>query len=130
MHPCNSSNIGNDGEQVNSLCTQICNSPKFKGKSCSKTLLVRVYPEGEQEKSMNVYAAIDDQSNRTLAKSKLFEKLNIKSDHIEYSLPSCSGTVTVNGKQGYNLVMEALDKSKLSNMTTYWTTGIRSLFLT
>ncbi|XP_046553577.1 uncharacterized protein LOC124263006 [Haliotis rubra] len=37
------------------------------GKSCAKTVLVSIFPEGHPEKTIMAYAIIDDQSNTTLA---------------------------------------------------------------
>ena len=52
---------------VASKCTQICHQI-FGGKSCAKTLLVNVHPTGHPEEGKHMYAVIDDQSNRSLAK--------------------------------------------------------------
>ena len=53
-------------ENVDSRCTQICKK-QFSGKSCAKTILVKVYRKDCPGDATNVYAIIDDQSNRTLA---------------------------------------------------------------
>ena len=49
-------------------------------KSRGKDVLVHVYPISAPENSYFVYALFDDQSNRTLARSQLFDIMYI-SDH-------------------------------------------------
>lgn len=66
---------GDDNElstsTVTSHCTQICGKGQ-SGKSCSKICLVRVFPQNQPEKVVKMYAVLDDQSNRSLAKSDFF----------------------------------------------------------
>ena len=56
---------------VVSYCTEVCGEG-FSGKSCSKICLVTVYPAGNRNKGKTVYAMLDDQSNRSLARSEFF----------------------------------------------------------
>ena len=95
-------------QQVNSKCTQICGG-SFSGKSCAKTVLVNVYPKGQQSKAVRMYAILDDQSNRTLARSDFFHLLNIDAKEIEYTLSSCAGTVVSSGRTAHGLIVESLD---------------------
>ena len=77
---------GHDGDTrttVNNKCAQICGTISG-GKSCSKTVLVKVYPKGEPKNFVKTYALIDDQSNCSLAKSDLFDMLRIKFETKEY----------------------------------------------
>ncbi|XP_062587767.1 uncharacterized protein LOC134249430 [Saccostrea cucullata] len=62
------------GEPQTSLCTEVC-GPGFSGKSCGKAEPVRVYSADTPQNYYHTYALIDDQSNRTLARSKLFDAL-------------------------------------------------------
>ncbi|CAC5372360.1 unnamed protein product [Mytilus coruscus] len=52
-------------DQISRKCTEICDDSadptSFQGKSCAKTLLVKVYQEGKPEVSVTTYAIIDDQ---------------------------------------------------------------------
>ena len=89
-------------EAVSSKCTTLCGD-KFIGKSCSKTLLVDVYPYGHPEKAQRVYAIIDDQSNRSLGSQELFDKLQIHGKNTQYTLSSCSGRVTSQGRMAHAL---------------------------
>ena len=72
-------------------------------------VLVKVYHKIEPEKSIKAYAIIDDQSNRTLARSELFDTLRLKSNMVEYALNSCSGCTVSNGRVADGCVVEALD---------------------
>ena len=45
--------------------------------SCTKTILVKVYKTDHPNVAKTVYAIIDDQSNRSLAKSEFFEHFGI-----------------------------------------------------
>ena len=52
---------------VDSKCTQLCEQT-FSERSCAKVVPVRVFPSGK-EHSIQMYAIVDEQSNRTLARS-------------------------------------------------------------
>ncbi len=73
---------GDDNElstsTVTSHCTQIKGQPV---KSCSKICLVRVFPQNQPENVVKMYAVLDDQSNRSLAKSD-FKLFGIDSEHF------------------------------------------------
>ncbi|XP_065942625.1 uncharacterized protein [Magallana gigas] len=100
-----------DGEEsktnLSSCCTELCGKD-FTGRSCSKTILVRVYPVNQPEKSMSVYALIDDQSTHTLARTELFDALDIPMSSVTtYSLKSCAGTFQRSGRQASGLVVDS-----------------------
>ena len=84
-------------------CTQLCG--EFSGRSCSKTLLVNVFPEGQPELATKVYAIIDVQSNRSLVRSELLDRLGDCSEPYPYTLRSCSGSVPMVGRRarGYTI---------------------------
>lgn len=71
-----SSTLGHGGEEnmdrsaaeATSTCTQVCGY-QGGGRSCSKICLVSVYPNGQPNKKIKAYETMDDQSNRSLAKS-------------------------------------------------------------
>ena len=100
----------NSDGMVSTKCTQICGS-KYKGKSCAKTLLVKVYPEGRPDLAIRCYTIIDDQSNGTLARGKLFDLMGIDSPSEDYYLMSCSGSVRTNGRKASGVIVESLDGS-------------------
>ena len=65
-------------------CTQLCG--EFSGRSCSKTLLVNVFPEGQPELATKVYAIIDVQRNRSLVRSELLLVTAVNRIHTLYAL--------------------------------------------
>ncbi|XP_061165100.1 uncharacterized protein LOC133174074 [Saccostrea echinata] len=102
---------------VNSKCTQICGQT-FGGKSCAKTILVHVYPKHCPQKSVKIYAVIDDQSNRTLAKPELFDLMDTHGTMTNYLLTSCSGKVQRSGRKVHGLVVESLDGQNCIDIPT------------
>lgn len=63
-------------EEVTSACTMLCERAGAS-KLSAKTVLVKVYLRGNPEKAISVYAIIDGQRNRTLARSAFFELFGI-----------------------------------------------------
>lgn len=74
---------GGEGEEekpwpaVTSRCTEVCDEGK-EPRSCSKICLVKIYPKGRPDKTTEVYVILDDQSNRSLAKSEFFNLFQIR----------------------------------------------------
>ena len=111
--------IGHGGERtdpssdvkdtIGTKCTQICGTEHFSGKSCAKCVLVKIYPEGQREKALKIYAIVDDQSNRSLAHSKFFDYFSENSQEIEYILSSCAGEITTSGRRADGYILESLD---------------------
>lgn len=101
---------GGEGEapfsspSVNSACTEICGKG-LTAKSCSKICLVQVYQKGKRENAVKMYAMLDDQSNRSLAKSEFFEHFHINSSASPYSLKTCAGITDTAGRRadGYQI---------------------------
>lgn len=60
------------GGDVSSKCTKICGKG-FSENSCSKLCLVNVYPAGSPDQGRRIYTIIDEQSNRSLARSEFFD---------------------------------------------------------
>ena len=73
---------------VDSRCTQVCG--KF-GKSCAKTILVRVYHEKDQVNFRELYAILDEQSNHSLASIEFFYTSDEYGSTVEYTLRLCAG---------------------------------------
>ena len=99
---------GGLSSSITAKCTQICHEP-FGGKSCAKTVLVNVYPDGLPDKAKRMYAMIDDQSNRSLARSDFFTFFNVPDDQTEYTISSCTGNLTVSGRHASGFTIESLD---------------------
>ncbi|XP_070409592.1 uncharacterized protein [Nothobranchius furzeri] len=93
---------------VESRCTEVCgqgDSPR----SCSKISLVKVYPTGQKERAVKMYAVIDDQSNRSLTKSEFFSLFKINARPTPYTLKTCSGREQTSGRRAVNFSLESLD---------------------
>lgn len=95
---------------VNNKCAQICGVIPG-GKSCSKTILVKVYDRENPDNFVRTYALIDDQSNCSLAKSELFDLLGIKTETKNFKLETCSGVRNMTSRVAKNLLVTSLDDS-------------------
>ena len=95
-------------DNATTLCTVLCGD-NFHGRSCSKTLLVRIFPNGHPERAVKVYAIIDDQSDRTLVKSDLLDTFGDFSPPLPYTLESCSGKTAVTGRRAKGYTVQSLD---------------------
>jgi len=96
-------------ETVNNLCTQVCGSTKFPGKSCAKIVPVFIYDKANKDNKVRTYAIIDDQSNRTLVSPSLLDSLNPEDcEMIEYSVNSCNGTKVTCGRKVSSLMVSNL----------------------
>lgn len=80
------------------LCTQI-RKGTFNGKSCSKTLLARVYRKGNPKDQLKLYAIIDDQSNKSLVSPGFFQHFSDVDGYAAYTLSSCMGRIDTCGEQ-------------------------------
>lgn len=94
---------------VNTSCTRICGP--YLGRSCAKIILANAYLKHDPDNVIRLYVMLDDQSNRTLARSRLFNELHGNYVETEYVLTSCSGRVNTLGRKMNNLVIESLDRS-------------------
>lgn len=101
--------LGKNQLAVNSNCTEICGKLNFPGRSCARIIQVRIYPEGQPENSIAAYSMLDDQSNKTLGRSILFDSFKISSTPIEYSMQSCSGKSHSYGRIASGLVVEEVN---------------------
>lgn len=97
---------------ISSSCTPVCGKGvNSAGKSCSKICLANIYVDGSPDNKVKAYILIDDQSNYSLAKTKVFEKLKIKGPTITYTLKTCSGVKEAAGRRARGLIIESLDQS-------------------
>eukprot|EP00105_Crassostrea_gigas_P017145 XP_011434807.1 PREDICTED: uncharacterized protein LOC105333498 [Crassostrea gigas] len=94
---------------ITSKCTQICG--RFPGKSCAKILLADVHLQDRPDNRVRAYIMLDDQSNRTLASSQLFDSLRIEGQDVEYILTSCAGKERALGRRAYGVVVESIDQN-------------------
>lgn len=89
LHTAASTHIGEAPIDITSKCTQICG--RFTRKSCAKILLADVHLQDHPDNHVRAYIILDDQSNRTLASSQLFDSLGIEGQDVEYIHTSWAG---------------------------------------
>ncbi|XP_061775443.1 uncharacterized protein LOC133564935 [Nerophis ophidion] len=94
--------------EVSAQCTDVCGGNQSY-KSCSKICLVKIYPSGRPEKSLKVYAIIDEQSNKSLARSEFFEIFKIQNPSSPYTLRTCSGVMESTGRRASGYKIESMD---------------------
>ncbi|XP_075436064.1 uncharacterized protein LOC142472776 [Ascaphus truei] len=88
---------------VTSQSTKVCGGGCDQS-FCSKTCLVAVYPNGQPERAIRMYAIIDDQSHRSLVRSEFFDLFNIQDSVSPYTLRTCAGlTETTRRANGYTI---------------------------
>lgn len=95
---------------VTSMCTEICGGTN-SAKSCAKICLAKVYPAEHPEKAARMYVVMDDQSNRSLARSDFFDLFDLRCNAVNYTLKTCSGVMETSGRRACNFVVESLDGS-------------------
>ena len=102
---------GTESLVVTNRCTEICGQNSGRaGRSCAKICLANVYAESKPDKKVKACALIDEQTNYSLARAKLCEKLNIEGTTTAYTLKTCSGVKETKGRLARGLVIESLDK--------------------
>ncbi len=58
-----------------------------------------------------MYAILDDQSNRSLARSEFFDLFDITECNVAYTLKTCAGTVDTEGRLARGFQVESFDGS-------------------
>lgn len=96
------------GGDVSSKCTKVCGKG-FSEKSCSKICLMNVYPAGSPDQSKRIYAIIDKQSNRSLARSEFFDMFNVQGTCALYTSKTCAGVVEATGRRAHGFIIESAD---------------------
>lgn len=99
------------------LCTQVQRGT-FNGKSCSKTLLARVYRKGNPEDQLTLYAIIDDQSNKSLVSPGFFQHFSDVDGYTAYTLSSCMGRIDTFGRRATGFMIESFDGSCTLDLPT------------
>ena len=78
-----------NGEELRATCTAICHT-RSGGLSCSKIVLLDVFPEKRPDLTHRVYAVIDDQSNASMISPSLADKLGANGPREKFLLSTCS----------------------------------------
>lgn len=74
---------------------------------------VRVYPADHPDHAVKLYAILDDQSNKTLARSALLDAMDAaRVEPYEFTLSSCAGRETRSGRRAFGLIVESLDGTR------------------
>ncbi|KAI4892131.1 hypothetical protein NFI96_008825, partial [Prochilodus magdalenae] len=106
------SDHGGEGESASplatSICTKVCGDQSV-GRSCAKICLVHVYPQGHHDKKLRTYAILDDQSNKSLARSPFFDAFAITENSCPYILKTCAGVLEATGRRATHFIVESLD---------------------
>ncbi|CAC5421662.1 unnamed protein product [Mytilus coruscus] len=106
--PLTADDGGHSEDNVTVKCTTLCGDIRV-GRSCGKTVLVDVYLPNALEKSIRVYAAKDDQSNRTLITTELFDDLGIQGQHAKFNMSSCNGNSTMKCRVANSICVRSID---------------------
>lgn len=106
-----------DVSDVTTSCTEVCGKGQW-GRSCSKICLAKIYPEGFKDEAIKVYVILDDQSNRSLARTEFFEVFDVKSEPFSYHLRTCSGIMETSGKKAEGFKIESLDGKAVLSSTS------------
>ncbi len=96
--------------EITSKCTQVCGG-NLTDRSCSKICLVKVCPAGHPDPAIRLYAIHDEQSNRSLVRSELFEIFNDNGTSSPYSLRACAGLKETMGRRATGYIVESLDST-------------------
>lgn len=100
--------IESSSSSVTSKCTEICGNAD-SSHSCSKICLVKAYPAGKKEKAIKMYAVLDEQSNKSLAKTEFFNLFEVNASSTPYTLKTCSGKSETSGRRAANFIIESMD---------------------
>ena len=97
---------------INTNCAAVCDKHSdVAGKSCAKICLANVYSAEAPKNKVKAYVVIDEQSNFSLGRSELFDKLKVFNVATLYTLKTCSGVKFASGRRAQGLVIESIDKT-------------------
>ncbi|XP_076879123.1 uncharacterized protein LOC143527737 [Brachyhypopomus gauderio] len=97
-------------DEVSPNCTEVCGDGVSR-RACSKICLVKVFPEGRSEQWKPMYAILDDQSNRSLARTEFFKLFDIVGDAQPYTLKTCAGLKQTAGRRARGFIVESVDSA-------------------
>lgn len=69
-----------------------------------------MYPANKSDKAREMYVVLEDQSNRSLAKSDFFELFDIKAARSTYTMKTFAGVSETTGRKAHNFVVSSLDR--------------------
>lgn len=83
-----------------------------------KIIPVNIYHRDIPNKYIKIYAILDEQSNKSLAKKELFDEFNIQSQQESYTLSTCSGRLDTTGRRSKGFIIESLDGNTQLDLPT------------
>lgn len=98
----------NTPSEITSRCTEVCGEG-LPARSCAKICLVQVFPQGQKERSIKMYAILDDQSNRSLARTEFFQLFGVQGNPSPYLMRTCAGTVEMTGRKAVGFQVQAVN---------------------
>ena len=102
---------------IKASCTSVCNGRKG-GMSCSKVVLVDVFPQDREEQAHRIYAIVDDQSNASMISTDLTDILGVQGPKEKYYLFTCSTEKKMKyGRRVYGLALRS-SSGKLPKLPT------------
>lgn len=108
---------GDNNQEITSKCTEVCGEG-VSARACSKICLVSVYPKGRRDMVKRIYAILDEQSNRSLARTEFFDLFNIQSGKFPYILRTCAGLKETSGRRACGYVIESVDQKTTLSLPT------------
>lgn len=93
-----------------SKCTEVCGEANTS-RSCSKICLIKVHSKEQPDRSIKVYAVLDDQRIRSLARSEFFDLFNLAGSYSPYTLSTCAGVTEMSVRRGTGFIAQPLDVS-------------------
>ena len=100
----------------NISCTDVCGT--YSSRSCAKIVLVTVSHERSHQEPIRVYAVLDDQANKSLAKKELFDLFDPNCPSEKYDLKTCSSSTSETGRRSHGFIVESLDQKTRLNLPT------------
>lgn len=59
-----------------------------------------------------MYAVLDEQSNKSLAKTEFFSLFEVETSSTPYTLKTCAGKLDTSGRRAVNFIIESMDGKK------------------
>lgn len=94
--------------EVTSRCTEV-SVEDFPARSCAKICLIEVFPQGQNGRSVKMYAILDDQSNRSLARTEFFQLFDIQGDPSPYLMRTCAGNIEMTRRKAVDSQVQAIN---------------------
>lgn len=93
-------------QTVTSKCTDISGTTEIMLQNLPRRSLSS---RPERERAVKAYVVLDEQSNKSLARTEFFKLSGIKEGTAAYTLKTCSGVIETTGQRANNFIMESLN---------------------